>query len=215
MDMTMLGPASARLAELQAAVAEARDRLSSIEAERRRTNREIARAAAPLREYFEEVGAGERESDPELEARLAAEVGEARSTAVLKFSRAATDPAQVSGADWIDERVEAKLAGAMRALEEREADLTEYMTDNGELVAEWVAAAAATREECELRWSEIRDALRRWQEIIGLWGPFLQPNGIAPAELPPHPLTGIERDPARGIALPVPRSLLPAEERPA
>ncbi len=204
-------PASVRLAELQAAVEEAKARVRSIEGERSRAGRELARASAPLRSYYEEVGAGEREADEGLEAQLAADVGKLRSTATLRLSRAATDPAQVSGADWVDERIEAKLAGAGRALEEREHELTEYLRDNRELVAEWIAEGDEIREVCEARWAEVQAELRRWQSMVGRWGPFLAANGIEPSELPAHPLKGIERDPGRGIPLPAPQSLLPGE----
>jgi hypothetical protein len=209
MDTTIQAPAGERLAELQAAVTEAKERLREIEGERARMGRELARASAPLQAYYEELGAGEREADEELEAKLAADVREARSGATLRLNKAPTDPAKVTGGDWVDERVEAKLAGARRALEDREAKLSEFLRGNRELVAEWIAEAAEVRDACEARWEEVRIEFRRWQEVLGRWGRFNEVNGIAPSELPPHPLRGIEHDPSRGIALPAPASLLP------
>lgn len=208
---TITNPASARLAELQGAVEEAKERLRSIEGERSRMGRELARASVPLRAYYEEVGAGERDPDEALEAQLAADVRRLRSTATLRLNKAAMDEAKVTGGDWVDERIEAKLAGAKRALEDREHELTEFLRGNRELVAEWVAEAAEVRDVCEARWEEVRAEFRRWQSMVGRWGPFLAANGIEPSELPPHPLTGIERDPSRGVPLPAPQSLVSAD----
>lgn len=201
-------PASKRLAELEAAVEEARDRVRSIEVEQRQSNRKLKQASEPLHAYSREVGAGERDPDPELEAKLTAELGQVRSTATLRVGRGTYKPTDVS-AVWVDERLEAKLNGARRALEDRERELAEYLRGNTELVSEWIAEAAEVRDACEARWGEVRAEFRAWQAMLGRWGPFLAANGIDPSELPAHPLRGIERDPSRGIALPAPESLLP------
>ena len=204
--------ATQRLAELQAAVGEAERRLQRIEGERRRVTGELARATAPLAAYYEEVGAGEREPDPALEERLSAEVRDSRATATLRLNRAPTDPSHVTGADWVDERIEAKLAGAQRALTERREELAAFLRDNGELVGEWMIEAADVREDCAERWRELEAALRRWQSIAVRWGPFLEANGIDRAEMPVHPLAGLDRDPGRaGVPLPAPASLIPDE----
>ena len=209
---TEANSATQRLEELQAAVAEAEGRLYAIERERRRVAAELARATAPLTAYFEEIGAGEREPDPALEEKLAADVRDARATATMRISRSATDPAKITGADWVDERIEAKFAGAQRALEERREELTAFLNYNRELAAEWVAEGIEVREECEARWRELDSALRRWQSVAVRWGPFLEASGIDRSEMPAHPLAGIDRDPGRGFPLPAPASLIPDEE---
>lgn len=205
--------ASARLAELRAAVEQAEARVREVEAERRRTMAELARAEAPLRDYWEEVGAGERDPDPGLERKLAAAVRDARATAVTVPIRSSTDPNRIIAVETHDQAIEAKLAGARRALEERRRELREYLSGNGELVAEWIAEAAEVRAACEERWAPLAEALRDWQRLAVRWGPFLEANGIDRGEIPAHPLAGLERDPARhGFALPAPESLLPDPE---
>ena len=203
-------PATARLAQFQAAVKEAEDRVREVETERRRAMGELRKVEAPLRAYWEEVGAGEREPDPALEAKLAADVRDARSTAVMRPTVAANNSAQVTGVEMVDQAIEAKLAGAMRALGERRRELTAFLTRNRELVSEWTVEAERVRATCQERWSALSEALRDWQSLTVRWGPFCEANGIGRGELPPHPLVGLDRDPGRhGIELPMPRSLIP------
>lgn len=206
-------PATARLAELQAAVEEAEARVQAVVAERRRAMRELAKVEAPLRDYWEEVGAGEREPDPALERQLADAMRDARATAVMRPTVAAGDFAHVTGVEMVDQAIEAKLAGAMRALSERERELAEFLSGNGELVAEWVAEGERVRAACQEAWAALAEPLRDWQRLAVRWGPFCEANAIPRAELPVHPLAGLDRDPVRqGIAIPAPASLLPDAE---
>lgn len=194
------------LAKRQEAIQAAAAEVERLRQERRESQRRLEAAQASLSDYWERIGAGDAQPDPDREAELEAELRDLKAVAAIRAQRV---EGRVTSVEFVDSRIEARLAGAERALEDRRRDLHEFLKDNGELVREWIAEASAVRARVEKAWSELAEPLRQWHEIAVRWGPLLAANDITTPEIPPHPLTGLERDPALdGVALPVPASLV-------
>ena len=143
--------ATEELEGLRAAVHEAQRRVTEAEAAALQGRRRLERARGPLLAYFEQLGAGEIEADPEEERGLRAAVTEAQ-------SHVSTRPVLVDGAtvDFtpVDDEAEARLEGARRALEDRQNELYAYAGENvGALldarVPNSLAVAARLREALE------------------------------------------------------------------
>lgn len=202
---TQTTSALAQLEELRRKVPEAEQRVAALERERTIAARALDRAMGPLRDYWEQVGAGDRDPDPDVEARLTAELREARSTLTLRPG------SNIGGGlvlEAVDERTEAQLAGARRAVEERQADVERFMRDHrDELVAELAGEAAKVRERYEAARRELLDCEQARKALGREWLPLMRLLGIPSDDLPPSPLaTDLDTQP---VELPVPRSLAP------
>jgi hypothetical protein len=117
----------------------------------RRAEADLAAAKAPLLAYWDEVGAGEREPDPDLEGRLRAEVDRAGTLVETRFVAGAEGRSRT---DLVDVRGEAIVGGAQRRLEQAEARLRAFAASSfGELAderaAHSLAVAARTAEAVE------------------------------------------------------------------
>jgi len=212
--------ATEQLEGLRAAVHEAQRRVTEAEAAALQGRRRLERARGPLLAYFEQLGAGEIEADPEEERRLRAAVTEAQ-------SHVSTRPVLADGrtVDFtpVDDEAEARLEGARRALEDRQNELYAYAGENvGELldarVPNSLAVAARLREALEA----LVAADGEWSREIGHYrGLFaLARRDELAAELPRR--SDAQREALRewdealrddpGALVPVPRSLLPGPD---
>ena len=152
--------ASDRLAELEQAVHDARQRAGKLEQALRSSQRIPQRARDALLAYFEEVGSGEREHDPAEEQRLREAVRETETRFTVR-------PIMINGAaaDWeaVDLELEGKLAGVRRVVEQREAELrrfaSEHLTD----------LAAERMERSEEAAQLAREALELARRADGAW----------------------------------------------
>jgi len=209
--------ATEQLEQHRAAVHEAQRRVTEAEAAALQGRRRLERARGPLLAYFEQLGAGEIEADPEEERRLRAAVAEAQ-------SHVSTRPVLADGrtVDFtpVDDEAEARLEGARRALEDRRSELYVFAGERlGDLLAERVPGSLAVA-------ARLREALEALVAADGAWSREIAGyRGLASlagrdelgAELPRR--TDEQRqalaqwddqlrdDP--GALVPVPRSLLP------
>lgn len=119
----MTAPATDRLEELRSAAHRASLRVRQLEAAARSSGRALAAALEPLRAYEEAVGAGERDPDEDEERRLLDAVRQAEGAVTMRPVRS---DGRVVSLEPVDERAEARLRGARRALEAAEADVSSF-----------------------------------------------------------------------------------------
>ena len=215
-----MSTATEQLEERRAAVGAAERRLQEAEAAALQGRRRLERVKGPLVDYFTELGAGEREADPELERELRAAVREAEGSV-------STRPVLADGrtVDFtpVDDAAEALAEGARRALEDRRNELYAYASENvGALLAERVPSglevAARLREALEA----LVAADASWSREIGAYRGLLalaRHDALAD-ELPRR--SDAQRQALRewddqlrddpGALVPVPRSLLPGPD---
>ena len=135
-----------RLAELEAAIRAADNRVRELDAECRKARRSHERAVSPLRSYWVEVGRGDRERDPEREAELEAAARDADATLTM---RPVLVEGRLSDLVPVDERLEAQLAGAREALAEAEGTRDGFLATRGPaLVAEALPEARELLAAC-------------------------------------------------------------------
>jgi hypothetical protein len=173
----------------------------------RRAEADLAAAKAPLLAYWDEVGAGEREPDPDLEGRLRAEVDRAGTLVETRFVAGAEGRSRT---DLVDVRGEAIVGGAQRRLEQAEARLRAFAASSfGELAderaAHSLAVAARTAEAVE----RARAAEAEWLADRQWWSRLIATAGRPElaTRLPHSPLGGVRRDPVPPAA---PEGLLDA-----
>jgi len=213
----MASSATEQLEEHRAAVGAAERRLQEAEAAALQGRRRLERVKGPLVDYFTELGAGEREADPELERELRAAVREAEGSV-------STRPVLADGrtVDFtpVDDAAEALAEGARRALEDRRNELYAYASENvGALLAERVPASLEVAERLREALEALVAADGAWSREIGVYRGLLalaRREELA-AQLPrrsDEQRAAVEQwddqlrdDP--GALVPVPRSLLP------
>ncbi len=203
-----------KLEELYQHVREAEERVAQAEQERARAGRALEAAKGPLRDYYEALGAGEREPDPALEKQLLAEIRK-RDTVIT------TRPQPGGGVAIVDEAAEARVLGAKRVLAEREQAPPRFIVEHrDELVAELTDRSIAARDGLFAAIDEFGKGASAWQSARDAWGRMIPHWGISPSELPHIPVAledrnlapmayGKQRDPAR--LLPMPSSQAPAD----
>jgi len=199
----------AELEAFRTRVAEARQRVDKLEGERRKVRFAVQREQSALAAYDEAVEAGERDADPEVEAKLVAAVRDAASDVtdkpIVRGSRIVEE-------EVVDPRLEARFHGAMRALDEREREVAAFIGERfDDLAQELAADGQKAREHFEAAWREVRKADDEWSGVLRKWQPLLEAGGIEPSDLPTHPLHGLGVGPDAGVPLPMPRSLVPAD----
>lgn len=196
----------AELAELDAAVKAAGDRVKAIELEQAATDRKIEAAMAPLREYHERVGAGEIEFDADVAAPLEAEVD--RVSAGVTFNVARSDRGTRQRLTAVNPRLEAQLAGALRTRQAAEQARSDFLRVNvSELGAEIMGRTVAARDGLDAAWKGLRTSEREWLSVLQLWARLVPSIGLDATDLPPHPLRGLTVNLDAGVALPMPAAL--------
>ena len=216
----MASSATEELEGLRGEVHEAQRRVTEAEAAALQGRRRLERARGPLLGYFEQLGAGEIEADPEEERRLRAAVTEAQ-------QHVSTRPVLVDGAtvDFtpVDDEAEARLEGARRALEDRRNELRSFAAERlGALLAERVPGSLAVAERLRTALEALVAADASWsREIAGYRGlASLAGRDELAAELPRRSdeqrqalaqWDSLLRDDP-GALVPVPRSLLPGPD---
>lgn len=133
-------------AALRGAVAEARARVSELEAEERRARRSLEAARAPVLEYLRACEAEGGEADPLEIARLEAPVREAAARASFEPVYAAdpeTGIAKFIGQDVFDAQARARLEGARDRLTRAEEDLASFERSEWPGLLEEIAPVAS------------------------------------------------------------------------
>jgi len=213
-----------RLEALRAEVRGAQDRVGEMESRRTRTRGALERAKGPLREYYEELGAGEAEPDAGRERELLAAVREVESSVSI---RAEMDGGAVRLVA-VDERLEGELRGAQRAVEAAESEVGRFIDDHREeLAGDLTPRSLAARDRLLAAWDELQAASGAWGAARAQWSPMVERWGDLGA-LPQNPLagataelerafapleSGVRRDPRRLI--PAPRELVPTDDEEA
>jgi hypothetical protein len=122
------GPTLERLAELEATVARRREAAREREAVAAQARRAGEREQAALNGYYEAVAAGEREADDGEHARLLDAAQRARASIAVRHRHGRNG--EFLGVELVDERAEAELRGARRALEAAERELANFAVAN-------------------------------------------------------------------------------------
>lgn len=215
----MSPPTTTTWAELErrrGLVAEAKARVAELEAEQRKVARSLDRAKAPLADYLEQLEAGEREADPKLEAELTAAIREVEQGVTIRPSlRGSERGGRQVAVEVLDDKLEARLAGARRRVDEAERAVEHHLRSRfDDLASELVAEGRRARDRFQGAWDAVRLADAEWSTLLRRWQPLLAVGGIEPADLPAHPLAGVgvEID-YRGVPTPAPRSVMPEGER--
>jgi len=178
-----------KLDELDAEVRAAEGRVRELELEQAKVRRVHDRALVPLRDYHRALGAGEIEPDPEREAELEREL-EAATRHVTR--RPVVTGGTVSDFVAVDERVEARLAGATEALEAARNRRDGFLhRSRAELAAEMLPVAERAAREIVDHHDAAADARAAYHEASRRLHRF----GVS--DLPDDPRT----DPAEVVAL--------------
>lgn len=188
----------AKLGELETVAAMAQAAVNQVAVGRAAATRAVELARATRAEYFEQVAALERESDPKIEAAL---------------HQAVTDAVRAAEADvW-----EAKEAGTRTLAERREAEAGEFFAEHFEQIAAvWVREDAHARLSLQRAHDERARAEEDYARCLARWRRYADRHGlIDPSDLPGLPTRGeaglVAERFAQGIEAPTPRSVLPTE----
>jgi len=191
-----------QLAELEDIAARASSAVDQVAIARAASERAVALCRATRAEYFEAVGAGDREADSEVETAL---------------HQAVTDALRTAEADvW-----EASEAGARRLAQRRDATVTEFFATNFErIAATWAIEDGHARLALQRAHDERQRAEEVYARSLRRWRTAAERHGqIDPSELPSLPTRGepgvVAERFAQGIEAPTPRSVLPITTRPA
>jgi len=211
-------PAKTAWAELErrrGLVSEAKARVAELEAEQRKVARSLDQAKAPWLAYVEAVEAGEEEADPKREQALVAAVREVeQSVTVRPALRGSERGGRQVAVEVLDDKLEARLAGARRRVDEAERAVEHFLRDRfDDLAAELVADGRRARDRFQGAWDQVREADAEWSTLLRRWQPLLAVGGIAVEDLPQHPLAGLGPAIDRGVPTPAPRSVMPEGER--
>ena len=215
--------ATEQLEQHRAAVHEAQRRVTEAEAAALQGRRRLERARGPLLAYFEQLGAGEIEADPEEERRLRAAVAEAQ-------SHVSTRPVLADGrtVDFtpVDDEAEALLEGARRALEDRHNELRSFAAERlGDLLGERADGSLEVAARLREALGALLAADRAWSTEVGHYRGLASLAGRDElgAELPRR--TDAQRqalgewaellEEGQAALVPMPRSLLPGPDDPA
>ncbi len=164
------------LEELRAAVDHAKDRVAALDAARQAGARRVERARAELLDYYRAEGRGEDIADPPTDVDLGEPSTEERLLAALREAegglalRAVQRPQGDGQADValeaVDEAAEARYAGAVELLEQREAELRQYATRHlTELFLERAPLMAGARDRVATATEEARAAAHAWERL--------------------------------------------------
>ena len=213
--------ALAQLAARERAVEQAKAKVAELEAEKQKAQRAVERALAPLTDYHRAIGAGEREPDAEEEARLEEAVeraqAESRQRVVSNWRAESGDGLTV---ETVTPRIDGQLAGAREAVERREGELRAFLARRfDDLAAKLAEQAREARGRFEQAWEAVREAEAEWQEVAQRCRPLFQATRrtgsplLPEGDMPLSPLRGLVYDLDAGWPLPMPRSLVPDEEK--
>ncbi len=159
------------LEALRVRVREAEARVASLDAEQRRSARKMETAFAPLRQYHEALGAGEREADPTLEAELLAGAQEVKASVV--FSPKVNSSGRHVGFEAVDHAVDAQLSGAHRGLDEAKSAVTWFIRDHrAEIEAELVPQALAAHKRFLKSYAAFEETVAEWLTVAAAYDRF-------------------------------------------
>jgi len=196
-------------------VAEAKARVDELEAEQRKVAHSLDRAKGPLASYLEQLEADERDADPTLEAELTAAIREVEQAVTVRAAlRGSERGGRQVAVEVVDDKLEARLAGARRRVDEAERAVEHYLRDRfDDLAAELVADGRRARDRFQGAWDQVREADAEWSTLLRRWQPLLAVGGISTDDMPAHPLAGLGPAVDRGVPTPAPRSVMPEGER--
>lgn len=202
-----------KLKLLEQDVLEAVRHVEKLEREHRDASGRAERAKGPVLAYFEMVGAGERDADPVLERRLLDEAGAASEGIALRASR--DRDGKVLSLEPVDERTEALLSGARRAVEKRRGLVAEYRRHAfGELAKELTVDARDAQARVQAAYDQLDSERDVYSAVRARWRQLMGGEGFAQVDLPVDPLREAGLGPVK-VPLPVPMSLIGEKPEPS
>lgn len=210
MKATEKNPALTELAERERALESARQKVTELEAENRKAQRAVERAASALNDYFRALVQGDRREDPEEEARLQEAVTTAQAGTVTRVVQPhhMAEPGAVARLEVGNPRLEGMLAGAHELVEKREQELRAFKARRfDDLAAEIIAQAGRARDAMQEALDTLSVAGKEWRRVADLWRPLQTANMRMESPLRELPSSVFER-----VPLPVPASMLPEGE---
>jgi hypothetical protein len=202
-------PAHDGLAERDAAVQEAKQRVGDAETEVREASRRLTRAEEPLLDYHRAVGRGDQRPDDKLEDRLRAELADATGGLTMRpeqipFGGGMSEVRLVG----VDAAAEARLEGAKEALRDREGELKGYVGRHlGELAAERAPRSQEIEQAANAVLTQARQINAEWERERSWWARVcvLAEREALLATLPHNPMAWLQEAPREaGLPLPEP-----------
>ena len=190
----------AELDELRAQARQADERVAELETEAREAVNNYRRTRAAHLAYLEDVEAGRRETDGDLERDLLDELGELDRRLTIRPATTGSPP------EVLDERLRARITGARHAATARAEQVTAFMRRHfDELAAELAREAREAAGDVDAALVALVEAEAGYRRIRARWRPLLAANGLE-FDLPANPLRGFADDvPRVGVPVPVPR----------
>lgn len=180
-------PALDRLAELRRAAADARRRVSELEAKTRVAPRQLAGATGRLSAYFADVESGGT-PDPKMEKELRSTIKELQGRVVPRM----TTKRGVPQLEHIDAEAEGRVHGAEALANDADQAVATFIVERrGALQAELMQRALDARDELLTQTAALIDASARWDRVRRDWLELGEPWGIAPNEVPANPLPSL------------------------
>ncbi len=204
-------PALTQLRKYERALGQAREKVTQLEAENRKAQRDVQRKAAELSSYYSALGAGTRKPDPQEETRLREGVTEAQADTVVTVAQPWQDESGRTTIQTTNPRIEGMLAGARERVERLEGKLRAFKAQRfDDLAAEISSQAGPARDAMNSALSTLAVAEEEWRRVSSLWKPLLATGRLGDA-MPPGPLDGLRTMPGE-CPLPMPVSLIPESE---
>lgn len=204
-------PALTELAERERALESARQKVTELEAENRKAQRAVERAASALNDYFRALVQGDRREDPEEEARLQDAVTAAQAgtvTRVVEPHHMSELLGTVARLEVTNPKLEGMLAGARELVEKREQELRAFKARRfDDLTAEIIEQAGPARGAMQEALDALSVAGKEWRRVADLWRPLQTSNVRMESPLRELPSSVFE-----SVPLPVPASMLPEGE---
>lgn len=201
-------PALTQLHKYERAIAQAREKVTQLEAENRKAQRAVEAKAAALSDYYSSIGAGTRKPDPTEEARLREGVTEAQADTVVSYSQPWQDESGRTTISTSNPRIEGMLRGARERVERLEEKLRHFKaTRFDDLASEISAQAGPARDAMQKALDALEEANTEWKRVAALWRPLMATK--AGMDSPLRDFHDCRRD---GVPLPIPASLLPEGE---
>jgi hypothetical protein len=194
--------ALAELAENQEAIRKAEAGLHEAANEQRASSRRIDRARGPLTAYYEAVGSGRQEPDPDEEARLIEALRQAEGAVSVTVS--------MEGIKLVDLKAQSILVGAREAVQAAQADYEHFVrTRYRDIAAEIAVEAKAAADRFDEVWAQVEQAEKEWTRVSRLWQPLIRAELFDRSDFPHRPLAGVADEVYGGVPLPMPRQLAP------
>jgi hypothetical protein len=197
---------------LRAAERQAREKVAEMDAARRDGARRVAQAHAELTEFWRRQGRGEVSEDDPTEAALQAAVIEAGGGVPPTLKPVHYPAGETSEVvlESVNEKAEQNYAGAVEMLEQREAELRQFVAANhSDIEVERAPIAASIRDQMASVILEARGIADAWEQFRAATAELASLGGRAELieEFPDNPLRWLAEveDP---VPLPMPESFI-------